>query len=64
MKIYNTEINEMQTLKFPANIELGRRGHTSAIIGKHLLIHGGIDSQGVYLNNLYHFDLSNFNSYK
>ena len=59
MKIFNTETNETQTIKFPLNFELGRRAHAAAIVGKYLLIHGGIDSKGMYLKNIYLFDLSN-----
>lgn len=48
----------MKTFKFTSDGAGARRAHTSVIIGKHLLIHGGINSRGVYLNDLVHLDLA------
>jgi hypothetical protein len=36
-----------------------RRGHSGTIVGKHMIIFGGINSKGKYLDDLYHMDLSN-----
>jgi len=34
-----------------------RRNHAAVIVGKHMLIHGGIDNKGTYLNDLMIFNL-------
>jgi len=37
-----------------------RRHHVGVTVGKHLLIHGGINSSGQYLGDLKIFGLSKF----
>ena len=38
----------------------GRRGHASSIVGKHLLVFGGINTNGNHLNSIFHLDISIF----
>jgi hypothetical protein len=48
----------MKTLRFTSDGAGARRAHTATIVGKHLIVHGGITPKGVYLDDLVHFDLT------
>ena len=36
-----------------------RRNHIGVIVGRHLLVHGGIDTSGTYLSDIKILNLSN-----
>jgi hypothetical protein len=59
IKAFNTETLEWKTLKTSGDGIEGRRGHACVVVGKNMLIFGGINSKGYYLDSLYHFDMSN-----
>jgi hypothetical protein len=44
-------------LQFTSDGATPRRAHTAAVIGRHLIVHGGINPFGIYLNDLFYFDL-------
>jgi len=46
-------------IKSSGEIIEARRNHVALIVGKHLLVHGGVSSTGQYLCDLNAFDLSN-----
>jgi hypothetical protein len=58
VRIYNPETQEMKTFRSGPDGVPPRRAHASTIYGKYLIVHGGINTRGNYLNDLYYFDLS------
>lgn len=61
MRIYNTETEEMRKLKGqPADIS-PRRAAAGTVVGKTFLVHGGINTPGQYLRDLWIFDISSIN---
>lgn len=56
----NTETMEWKFIKTNGDGIEGRRGHACTVIGKNMLIFGGINSKGYYLDSIYHLDLSIF----
>ncbi|CAD8065937.1 unnamed protein product [Paramecium sonneborni] len=58
-RVFNTENNEFKVLRFGGEVIEGRRGASGAIVGKHIMIHAGINTKGKYLNDLYHYDILN-----
>ncbi|CAD8149719.1 unnamed protein product [Paramecium octaurelia] len=58
-RVFNTENNEFKSLRFGGELIEGRRGATGAIVGKHIIIHAGINTKGRYLSDLYHYDILN-----
>ena len=37
-----------------------RRSHCAIVVGKHLVVHGGINNKGIFLKDLFHLDLSKY----
>lgn len=51
------ESHEWNYVKCSGEFIEPRRHHTAVIVGKHLLVHGGIGSTGEYLDDLKCLDL-------
>jgi N-acetylneuraminic acid mutarotase len=58
IRSFNTETLEWRLIKSSGDGIEGRRGHACAVVGKNMLIFGGVNSKGFYLDSLYHLDLS------
>ncbi len=58
--MFNTDNNEIKKIKNINDSNIARRAATGFIVGKMLIIHGGIDSKGKYLNDLQIFDFSSY----
>jgi N-acetylneuraminic acid mutarotase len=56
-RVLNTDTMEWKTVKTNGDGIEGRRGHASVLVGKNMLILGGINTKGYYLDTLYHLDL-------
>lgn len=57
------ENNEIKNIRYGGELIEGRRGASGALVGKYILIQGGITTLGRYLNDLYHYDISNNKMY-
>ncbi|KAL4459853.1 hypothetical protein ABPG74_003379 [Tetrahymena malaccensis] len=56
VRIMNLETLEWKILRNSGDMVESRRDHVSSVVGKNLLIHGGI-SQKSYCNDMFHLDL-------
>ena len=54
------EKSEWRYIKSYGDFVEPRRNHAGVIDAKHLLSHGGIDTTGLYLNDLMAFNLGNW----
>jgi len=37
-----------------------RRNHSACVVGKHMLIYGGVNDMGGYLNDIYVYDIGTY----
>jgi len=63
VRIFIPEKSEWRYIKAHGDFVEPRRNHTGVIVGKHLLIHGGIDTTGLYLNDLMAFNLGKIDNF-
>lgn len=54
---FNTENNEWKVFKPSGDTIEGRRGHLAAVVGRNMVLFGGINIKGVYRNDMYHMDI-------
>ena len=47
----------VQSVKTSGEYVIARRNHVAAVVGRHLLVHGGINSRGQYLRDLWVYDI-------
>jgi len=60
VRMFIPEQCEWKYLKGHGDLVEPRRNHAAVIVGKHMLIHGGIDNKGMYLNDLMIFNLNTY----
>ena len=53
----NTENMEWKTIRASGEYIFPRKNHTSCIVGKFLVVHGGIDNREWYLRDLWILDI-------
>lgn len=54
---FNTETYEWKQFKPNGDTIEGRRGHQMVVVGKNIVIIGGVSSKGHYRNDVYHMDI-------
>lgn len=59
LRVFNTENNEWKIIGQAGEFIQPRRNHSAVVIGKHLLVYGGVDTRDHYMNDVWHLDLSN-----
>lgn len=57
VRIINTETQDWRIMRTSGDFIGPRRSHTACQLGKHMLVHGGIDNAEKMLNNFMMLDL-------
>lgn len=59
VRVLNLEDSKWSWVKCGGDIMTPRRNHVSEIIGKNMVVHGGLNYKGSVLGDLWLFDMSN-----
>ena len=59
LRMINLETMEWKIARSTGEYVYPRRNHAACVVGKHMIVHGGIDIRESYLKDMFLYDISN-----